>query len=824
MPRFVIALFSLAFLGLIGAGGLAAFGLSYFGRDLPDYKTLANYQPPIVTRAYASDGRLLAEFATEKRVFVPIASIPPQVINAFLSAEDKNFYTHRGVDPVGIARALLSNLRHAGSDKRAKGASTITQQVARNFLLTDLMAEEKGDKAAKYRRKIKEAILSFRIEQTYSKDKILELYLNEIFLGSHAYGVAAAALEYFDKPLDQLAPEEAALLAALPKAPSNYNPERRYDAALQRRNWVLSEMADNGFLSKEEARAAKARPIVLKKRTEDEYVDYPYFAEGVRRWLQGVYGDKGLYEGGMIVKTTLVPAYQKVAEKVLRDGLVAYDMRYGLRGGPVATLDLRGDWRGALGRVERPAGAGDFELAVVLETGEKKAAIGFEGGKKGVIPFDKMSWARKPGGPAPKRVDDVLKPGDVWLVARAEDKPAETSKKEKEPGGDPVYWLRQIPQVSGGLIAMDPHTGRVFAMTGGFSYEISEFDRVTQAQRQPGSAFKPFVYLSALEAGFTPATLVLDEPIVIDQGPGLAKWKPKNYHQEFNGPTPLRIGLEKSLNLMTVRLASYVGMEKIVETVKRFGVMDDMPPYLAYALGAGETTLWRMAAGYSIFVNGGKKVVPTLIDRVQDRDGKTVYVHDQSLCDGCGPLTPWEQQTVPNVPDARPQVADARNMYQLVSMMEGVVQKGTAASVGFSKLGFPVAGKTGTTNDSKDAWFIGFTPDLVVGVYVGYDEPKSLGPKETGGRVAAPIVKAFMEKALTDAAPLPFRVPPGIRLVEVNRKTGTRSSGGDTILEAFLAGAEPGDEPVMFTGKGVGTVRDVTSVGEGADTGLGGLY
>lgn len=806
IPRLIMALLSLGILGVIGVVATIVTALYYFGRDLPDYKALANYQPPIVTRAYASDGRLLAEFATEKRVFVPITSVPPLVINAFLSAEDKNFYKHPGIDFMGVLRAGVSNLRNAGSDKRPQGASTITQQVAKNFLLTNEVS---------YARKVKEAILSFRIEQTYSKDKILELYLNEIYLGEHSYGIAAASLEYFDKPLDELTIEEAAFLAALPKAPNNYNPERHYEAAIGRRNWVINEMVDNKHISKGEADLAKAKPIALARRSADEYANYPYFAEEVRRKLAEMYGDKGLYEGGMIAKSTMIPAYQKIAETALRHGLINYDMRFGLHSAPLAHLDVKGAWQKELGKVPPPAGMGDFRKAVVLESGEKRAVIGFSDGKKAAIPYDKMRWAHKRGTEAPTRVNTVLKSGDVWLVEDSGD---------KEKDGTDIYWLRQIPNVSGGLIVMDPHTGRVFAVAGGFSYEMSQFDRATQAIRQPGSAFKPFVYLTALENGFTPSTLILDAPIVLDQGPGMPKWRPENYNKDFLGPIPLRAGIEQSRNLMTVRLASYLGMDKVAETARRFGIIDNMPHYFSYALGAGETTLWRMATAYSALVNGGKKVVPTFIDRVQDRNGKTVYVHDQSVCENCGPFIPWGAQPAPEIKDSREQIADPRNMYQIVSMLEGVVQRGTGVLI--STIGRPVAGKTGTTNDSKDTWFMGMTPNLIVATYVGFDEPKSLGAKETGSRVAVPIVKEFMEKALKDVPPVPFRVPKGVRLVEVNAKTGARAKPEDekVVLEAFVEGTEPSDEPTMFTGQGVSTITDATTVGEGADTGLGGLY
>jgi penicillin-binding protein 1A len=806
ISRIFMALVSLAIFGAIGGIVLLCAVFYYFSHDLPDYRALANYEPPIVTRAYASDGRLLAEFATEKRVYVPVQTVPPLVINAFLSAEDKNFYTHPGVDFFGITRAAINNILHPG--QRRKGASTITQQVAKNFLLNN---------DATYSRKIKEAILSFRIEKAYTKDQILNLYLNEIFLGARAYGVAAASLEYFNKPMEELNLEEAAYLAALPKGPNNYNPERHYDAAIKRRNWVIDEMVSNGHVERAEAELAKLKPLTVVHRDSSEYVNYPYFAEEVRRRLMELYGEKGLYEGGLIAETTMVPDYQRLAEKVLRDGLIAYDTRVtGLHSEPLGHIDVSGGkWTEALGQVKKPAGAGSFVTGVVLESNDTRAVIGLADGSKGVIPLDKMKWARKRGAAAPEKVDSLLRAGDVWLVEAAE------GEKKAVP---PAYWLRQIPKVEGGIIVMDPHTGRIFAVAGGFSYETSQFNRATQAVRQPGSAFKPFVYLTGLENGFTPATLIADEPMTIDQGPGLAKWSPKNYHGDYLGPVPLRVGIEKSRNLMTIRLASYVGMDKVSATAKRFGVTEDLPPYLSSSIGAGETTLLKMATAYSSFVNGGKKVVPTLIDRVQDRHGKTVYVHDKSPCQGCGPLMAWSDQPAPEIPDTREQIADARHMYQIVSMMEGVVQRGTGVLM--KDLGRPVAGKTGTTNDSKDTWFMSFTPNILVGVYIGYDEPKPMGGRETGSRVAVPVVKAFMQEALKDVPPVPFRMPPGIRLVQVNAQTGTRAKPGDekTILEAFLEGTEPGDEPTMFIGNSVSPMSGLVPASEGVDAGLGGLY
>ncbi|MCK5517841.1 MAG: penicillin-binding protein 1A [Alphaproteobacteria bacterium] len=804
-----ITLFSIGFLCLVAGVGFFVAVLYYFGQGLPDYRTLTGYEPPIVTRAYASDGRLLAEFATEKRVYVPVSTVPPLVIHAFLSAEDKSFYTHPGIDISGIIRAAAINFSNVGGNRRKVGASTITQQVAKNFFLSGEVT---------YKRKIREAILAFRIEQTYTKDQILQLYLNEIFLGAGVYGIAAASLEYFNKPLDELTLEEAAYLAALPKAPNNYNPEKNYNAAFTRRNWVINKMVANGYVTTAEAKIAKEKPLVLTRRDKSEYVNYPYFAEEVRRKLMELYGKKGLYEGGLIAHTTLVPEYQKIAEKALRNGLIKYDVRFGLHSSAIAHIDTKEKWQENLSKVSPPAGTGDLVLAVVLNSNDKKAVIGFSDGKKGVIPYDKMKWARSKAGVTPLKASDLLKAGDVWLVESANKK--ENGKEDSLS----VYWLRQIPKIQGGIIAMDPHTGRIFAMAGGFSYKMSEFNRATQALRQPGSSFKPFVYLTGLENGFTPATLVLDAPFSLDQGGDLGTWRPKNYSDDFLGPAPLRVGIEKSRNLMTIRLASYIGMDKISVTAKRFGIIDNMPPLLSMAVGAGETTLLRMITGYSSFVNGGKKVTSTLIDRVQDRNGKTVYVHDQRPCHDCGARIAWNGQPTPEIADNREQIADPRNMYQIVSILEGAVQRGTGIKM--RSIGRPVAGKTGTTNESKDTWFIGFTPNIIVGVYIGFDDPKPMGAKETGSRVALPVVKEFMEQTLKDVLPVPFRVPEGIRLVKINALTGTRIRPEDetSILEAFLVGTEPGDEPTMFTGHGISPVSDLTHAGESEDTGLGGLY
>ena len=810
--RMFIASVSIAVLGAILGVGAIVWVLFYYGSDLPDYHQLANYEPPIVTRVYSWDGRLAAEFATQKRVFVPIDVVPDRVINAFLSAEDKNFWTHPGLDMYGIFRAIATNLQNAGSGKRPVGASTITQQVAKNFLLTNEVS---------IARKVKEALLAFRIEKAFTKEQILGLYLNEIYLGEGAYGVAAAAQEYFNKTLDELSIEEAAYLGALPKAPGNYDPEKHYDAALARRNWVIERMHEDGHITKEEAAIATEIPLKTVEHDTSIYVTAASFSEEVRREIKEMYGDKGLYEGGLLVRTSLRPDYQAVAERALQKGLIDYDSRFGLHDKPIAHFANLKDWEKQLADVSKPEGAGHLEMAVVLESGAKLATIGFGGGDKGVITFNKMKWARSRGpdgccGPDVQNVYDVLKAGDVILT-----EPAEGEKD----GGRQVYWFRQIPAVQGGVVVLDPHTGRVLAMVGGFSYGLSEFNRATQAKRQPGSAFKPFVYLGGLENGFTPATLILDAPFVLDQGAGLGKWKPTNYTGEFYGPTPMRVGIEKSRNLMTIRLANQIGMDKVVEIAHRFGVIDDMPPILSMAIGAGETTLLKMTAAYGVFANGGKKFAPTLIDRIQDRNGKTIYSSDKRACDHCGDKLAWSGQETPDIPDPREQIADPRYIYQMVSMMEGVVQRGTAAIL--KDLNRPIAGKTGTTNDSKDTWFIGFTPDIVMGVYIGFDVPRSMGKKETGAKVAAPVFKQFFQEALKDVPPVPFRVPDGIRLVEINADTGTRAKPGDEnkIWEAFIAGTEPGDQPVMFDGNGITTIEDLNKgTGGGSTVGTGGLY
>ena len=789
----VLAL-ALVVVGLLAGGG-TVWLLHSYSRGLPDYAQLADYEPPVVSRIHAGDGRLLAEFATEKRVFVPVTAMPRRVIAAFLSAEDKTFFKHPGIDLPGIAAALVRNIMHVGTDRRPVGASTITQQVTKNFLLTD---------AVSYRRKIREILLAFRIERALSKQRILELYLNQIYLGLGSYGVAAAAINYFNKSLDELTVAEAAFLAGLPKAPNNYNPKRRPKAARARRDYVIGRMLADGHIAEAEAALARTGPVTLRPPDEVLVAKAEHFVEEVRRELAARFGETQLYGGGLSVRTTLDPRLQAEADRALRRGLIAYDRRHGWRG-PVARIDADRPVAAQLSRIEIAGMPDRWRLAAVDLVTESAAGIRLASGERGTIPLDRLSWARKrledlSRGPAVVRVSDVLARGDVvaveLLTATDEGGSDGGSEGEERTG----YALRQIPDIDGALVALDPHTGRVLALTGGFSYEASEFNRATQARRQPGSAFKPFVYLAALDHGFTPSSLVLDAPFVIDQGPGIGKWKPSNYTRRFYGPSPMRIGIEKSRNLMTVRVAQRIGMDAVARYAERLGVVDRLPRMLSMSLGAGETTLLRLTTAYAMLVNGGRKIVPTFLDRIQDRNGKTVFRHDRRPCPGCTGI-PWSGQAEPDLPDTRERVADPGSAYQVVSMLEGAVQRGTGRRI--RAVGKPLAGKTGTTNDSRDTWFIGFSPDLTVGVFVGFDSPRSLGRRETGSSVAAPVFRDFMESALKDRPATPFRIPPGIRLVRVDAATGlvARGPGRGVILEAFKPGTEPvSAEPVIGDG------------------------
>ena len=775
----------------IAGCGFVGITLWYFGRDLPDYQQLAHYQPSIMTRVHAGDGRLLAEYASERRVFVPIQAIPKPVIDAFLSAEDKNFYSHHGIDPISILRAAMTDLGRFRSSRRPVGASTITQQVAKNMLLSSEISIE---------RKIKEILLATRIEAALPKDRILELYLNEIYLGSGAYGVAAAALTYFDKSLDELTLGEAASLAGLPKAPNRYSPVRSPQTATARRDWVLDRMAEDGAATPEEVAEAKAEPLELHRRQEAEQVKAPYFAEEVRRELLTRYGEKVAYGAGLSVRTSLDARLQTAADKALRSGLIAYERGHGGWRGAVAHIDPKGDWAAHLAAVPVPAVATDvgWRLAMIVRSDPDGAAIGFANGASGRIPFSEMRWARPRHadgsfGPYPRGAFDVVKPGDVVMVDPLAASPANGETAPVKTGG--AYTLCQVPEVSGALVAMDPHTGRVLAVTGGFSYATSQFDRATQAKRQTGSTIKPFIFLSALDHGFTPSTLIDDSPISLPQGPGLPMWTPRNYTKEgqevkYRGPTPLRIAIEKSIDTMTVRAATMIGLEPIADTIESFGIMDHMPREYSMVLGAGETTPLRMTAAFAILVNGGKRITPTFIDRIQDRNGATIFRADQRRCPDCDDVD-WQRQPVPAIQDTREQIADPGSAYQIVTMLQGVVERGTGTAV--KAVGKPIAGKTGTTNDWRDAWFVGFTPDLAAGVYVGYDDPDSLGNDETGGHVAAPVFRDFMIAALKDAPATDFRIPPGMRLYRVSAATGLPVGGSEpAIYEAYKPGTEPG--------------------------------
>jgi penicillin-binding protein 1A len=793
--KLVRFLFVCAVLVAIIGGGFVGLTIWYFGRDLPDYQQLARYEPPITTRVLAGDGRLVAEYATERRVFVPISAIPKPVIAAFLAAEDKNFYTHHGFDPIAMLRAAVIDVGHWHSSRRPVGASTITQQVAKNMLLTNELSIE---------RKIKEVLLATRIDDALPKDHILELYLNEIYLGGGAYGVASAALTYFGKPLDELTLAETAFLAGLPKAPNNYHPARFQQAARSRRDWVIDRMVEAGDVTAVQAAAAKAEPVTMRRRSDEDVVTGAYFAEEVRRELVARFGEKMVYEGGLTVRTSLDPRLQTDADKALRDGLIAYDRSNGGWRGAVDHIEPAGDWTAKLAAQPLPAGAGavGWELAMVVRTEGDGAAIGFKDGTSGHIPFVQMRWARplrEDGtlGGYPRSAADILKAGDLVLV---EPLPPEPEKPVK-PGAitrvaalppKPVaqFNLCQIPDVSGALVTIDPHTGRVQAMSGGFSFEISQFNRATQAHRQPGSAIKPFVYLTALEHGFTPSTLVVDGPLSLDQGPGLPPWTPGNYESEsYRGPTPLAVALAHSLNTVAARLGSILGMDAIGQNVESFGVMDHMPREYSMSLGAGETTPLRLTAAYAMLVDGGKRLNPTLIDSVQDRNGATIFRADQRPCDGCGNVE-WHNQPPPVIPDTREQIADPQSAYQLVQMMEGVVQRGTGAKV--AAVGKPIAGKTGTTSDWRDAWFVGFTPNLAASVYIGFDDHDSLGRGEQAAVVSAPVFRDYMMAVLKDAPPTEFRIPPGLQLIRVNPDTMEPPQGGEAaIYMAYKPGTAP---------------------------------
>jgi len=800
---------AVAVIGVIGLIAVAVY-LANLSSQLPDYNVLAEYEPPITTRVHAGDGSLIAEFARERRLFVPVGAIPDHVKAAFISAEDKSFYEHGGIDVRGIARAAVANASaYLSGSGRLEGASTITQQVAKNFLLTSERTIE---------RKVKEQLLALRIERAYTKDEILELYLNEIYLGNRSYGVAAAALNYFEKSLDQLSLDEAAYLAALPKAPNNYHPVRAKVRAVERRNWVIDRMLTNGYITEEMAETAKSRELVATTRPVGaQFAAAEYFAEEVRREVYDVFGEDALYDGGLSVRTTIDTELQEIARTALRNGLVDYDRRHGWRG-PVAVLQLGPDWETELNDIPSLLDIDPWRLAVVLEVRADEALVGLKSGETGAIPLEELAWARdwdeEAGalGLEVAKAGDVLSAGDVIYVEPAD---GENS------GGLQRYALMQQPKVNGAITAIDPHTGRVLAMIGGFSFQASQFNRAMQARRQPGSAFKPFVYAAALDNGYSPSSLILDAPFVAPVGGLETGWySPGNYTDRFYGESTMRRGIEQSRNAMTVRLAQDIGMDPIIANARGFGIAENWAPVLAISLGAGETTLMRLTTAYAMLVNGGKEIRPVMIDRVQDRYGRTVYRNDRRECAACN-AEDWLGQEEPQLPDPRAQVIDPRTAFQVVSMLEGVVQRGTGRVV--SVVDRPLAGKTGTTNDYIDAWFVGFSPDLAVGVYVGFDNPRSLGSGEAGGRVAAPIFRDFMLAALADEPSTPFRIPSGIRLIRVDSQSGKPApAGGDNvILEAFKIDQDPDGGRSLINGGVGGQAGDSDAP---PDSGLGGLY
>ncbi|MEN3351331.1 MAG: penicillin-binding protein [Bradyrhizobium sp.] len=829
--RFLLRFFGFLFTAgsILFLAGLAAVAgmFWHFSKDLPEYSQLQTYEPPVMTRIHATDGSLLGEYAKERRLYLPIQAVPKLVINAFLAAEDKNFYEHGGVDYTGMARAGVAYIQNFGSNRRPQGASTITQQVAKNFLLTNEVS---------FTRKIKEALLAMRIERAYSKDKILELYLNEIYLGLGAYGIAAASLVYFDKSVTELSVAEAAYLAALPKMPASLHPVRNRARAIERRNYVIDRLQENGWITQADAEKARKEPLTVTNRSNGAHTFAgEYFSEEVRRDLFERYGEKKLYEGGLSVRTTLDPKIQVMARKAMVTGLVNYDEQQGYRGA-IQKLDISGDWGVPLAEIKSLSDISPWRMAVVLESNDQSARIGFQPGRElggavskqrdtGIVTLEGVRWARPLSGPYkgknPSAVAQVLQPGDVIYAD-----PLYNKDGQKVEG---QYRLRQIPELSGAMVAMDPRTGRVLAMVGGFSFDQSQFNRATQAYRQPGSTFKPIVYSTALDNGYTGSTVMIDGPIEIDQGQGNI-WRPENFSTgKYQGQVTLRNALRLSLNTVTVRLAQEIGMPVIGEYAKRFGVYDDLPNYLSYALGAGETTVMRMVTAYSMIANGGGRVKPTLIDRIQDRYGHTIFKHDQRECRGCDAPEGWKSQAEPQLVDHRDQVLDPMSAYQITSLMEGVIQAGTGTAL--KAVGKPIAGKTGTSNEAKDLWFVGFSPDLVVGLYVGYDKPRSLGRNAQAGHTAAPIARDFMKLALADKPATPFKQPAGIRLVLVDAKTGLRAVGGQNrgvVLEAFKPGqAPPAYDPTLVAGTDVidGTQQPPPDGGQAVmRSGTGGLY
>ena len=731
--------------------------LWYFSIGLPDYKKLSNYQPPISSRVYSEDSKLIAEYAIEKRLFIPYESIPEKVVNAFLSAEDKNFFNHPGIDAKGILRAIIKNIKNISQNKRLEGASTITQQVAKNFLLTNEVS---------MKRKIKEAILAFRIERAYTKERILELYLNQIYLGQGTYGIAAASLEYFDKSIKELNYSESALLAALPKAPSKYNPYNYPEIAKFRRDLVLENLEENNFISKKQLKKLKDSKIKLKKRKIEIVNEANSYTEEVRKTVKNIYSFEKLYSQGLSISTPLNIQYQIQALKSLRKGIEDYDKRRGWRG-PITNKLKNIYWEKTISKNKLDPTL-NWNLAEIISLNDNDIRFKLidkrEDKSEKILIYKNIKWTI----PKKKKIQEIHKIGDILFV-----------KKENN-----IWKLKQYPKVNGGIVILDPFNGDVLALAGGFNFKKSEFNRVTQAKRQPGSAFKPIVYAAALEKGFAPNSIILDAPFVESQGVGLKNWKPENYGKKFYGPSTLRKGIEYSRNLMTVRIAKILGLQEILDLSKKLNIYDEIPELLSVSLGAAETTLIDLTSAYAPFVNGGKKIEPKLISRIQDRRGKTIFHEKSQKCIGCDKFIN-EEIKLPKITNTNEQVISEETAYQMTSILQGAVQRGTAKKL--RSLNVPLAGKTGTTNNNYDAWFIGFSSNLIIGVYVGYDNPKTLGKFETGSKAALPIFKDFVEKALYKEDFGEFQIPKNIYMTSLNYDTGIKSTPGDknSIIEAL---------------------------------------
>ena len=746
--------------------------------ELPSYNELKSYNPSLTSRVFTSDGLLLDKYFIQERIFVPINRIPKNLIYAFISAEDKKFFEHIGIDPLAIIRAVFTNIVNNFSNKKMIGASTITQQVVKNLLLTNEVSLE---------RKFKEMILAVRIENILNKEQILELYLNDIYLGYGSYGIAAASLNYFNKSINELTLEEVAFLAALPKAPNNYNPITKYSNAIERRNWVLQKMYENGYISAAYLQY-KNKPLIVQDRYEEQFKEANYFKEEVRKELYDLFGKQALYEQGLIVKTSINTKLQKIADHVLISGLINQDKKNG--------------WKGVLANIQKLIIEDDLLKNIKNPFPDKWAVYQINNISELILEVINSKGEHN--------TIDLSSDDNKWLI------------KEKFNIGDVFFAeliadqliIRQTPKINGAIVVIDPHTGKVLALSGGFSFELSEFNRATQAKRQPGSAFKPFVYITAMKEGYTPATLILDAPYVVDQGPGLPKWKPSNYTDKFYGLSPMRTGVEKSRNLMTIRLSDKIGMEKILDTATDFKIGKYMNNNLSMSLGSGLVTLLDLTNAYAMIVNGGKEINPSLITSVYDKTGKQILINEIKKCNSCNQIDSEIDYSIPDIINNQQSVLDPRIAYQITSMLEGVILRGTGRRI--KELDTPLGGKTGTTNENKDAWFVGFSPDLAVGVYVGFDQPKSLGYKQTGSAVAVPIFKEFMKEAKVNPSKIPFRVPSGISFVKIDPKTGLVSKNSEGIFEPFIIGTEPYNQSRLKKLDNLGTINNNSISGTGS--------